>query len=72
MTLLAAAFGIKGRTVKEPADLDGALEEAMAEPGPFLLDVKVTPEENVFPMIPSGGAVNEMILEPPKPVTVGD
>ena len=70
--LLAAAFGIKGRTVKEPADLDGALEEAMAEPGPFLLDVKVTPEENVFPMIPSGGAVNEMILEPPKPVTVGD
>ena len=70
--LLGAAFGIKGRTVEKPGDLDGALEEAMAEPGPFLLDVKVTPEENVFPMIPSGGAVNEMILEPPKPVTVGD
>ncbi len=70
--LLGAAFGIKGRTVDKPGDLDGALEEAMAEPGPFLLDVKVTPEENVFPMIPSGGAVNEMILEPPKPVTVGD
>ena len=70
--LLGAAFGIKGRTVEKPLDLDAALEEAMAEPGPFLLDVKVTPEENVFPMIPSGGAVNEMILEPPKPVTVGD
>ena len=70
--LLGAAFGIKGRTVEKPGDLDGALEEAMAEPGPFLLDVKVTPEENVFPMIPSGGAVNEMILAPPKPVTVGD
>ncbi len=70
--LLGAAFGIKGRTVEKPGDLDGALEEAMAEPGPFLLDVKVTPEENVFPMIPSGGAVNEMILEPPKSVTVGD
>ena len=70
--LLGAAFGIKGRTVEKPGDLDAALEEAMAEPGPFLLDVKVTPEENVFPMIPSGGAVNEMILEPPKPVTVGD
>ena len=70
--LLGAAFGIKGRTVDKPGDLDGALEEAMAEPGPFLLDVKVSPEENVFPMIPSGGAVNEMILEPPKPVTVGD
>ena len=70
--LLGAAFGIKGRIVEKPGDLDDAFEQAMAEPGPFLLDVKVTPEENVFPMIPSGGAVNEMILEPPKPVTVGD
>ena len=34
--LLGAAFGIKGRTVEKPGDLDGALEEAMAEPGPFL------------------------------------
>ncbi len=70
--LLGAAFGIKSRTVDKPGDLDGALDEAMTEEGPFLLDVKVTPEENVFPMIPSGGAVNEMILEQPKSVTVGD
>ena len=70
--LLGAAFGIKSRTVDKPGDLDEALDEAMAEEGPFLLDVKVTPEENVFPMVPSGGAVNEMILEQPKPVTVGD
>ena len=70
--LLGAAFGIKSRMVDEPEDLDGALEEAMSEEGPFLLDVKVTPEENVFPMVPSGGAVNEMILEQPKPVTAGD
>ena len=70
--LLGAAFGIRGRAVSKPQDLDGALEEAMAETGPFLLDVKVTPEENVFPMIPSGGAVHEMILEPPKPMAVGD
>ena len=69
---LGAAFGIKSRMVDEPEDLDGALEEAMSEEGPFLLDVKVTPEENVFPMVPSGGAVNEMILEQPKPVTAGD
>ena len=70
--LLAGAFGIKGRTVERPAQLDEALKEAMEEPGPYLLDVKVSPEENVFPMIPSGGAVNEMILQPPKPVSVGD
>ncbi len=70
--LLAQAFGIKGRTVERPAQLDEALREAMAEPGPYLLNVKVSPEENVYPMIPSGGAVNEMILQPPTPVSVGD
>ena len=70
--LLAQAFGIKGRTVEHPAQLDEALKDAMAEPGPYLLNVKVSPEENVFPMIPSGGAVNEMILQPPTPVSVGD
>lgn len=68
--LLAAAFGIKGRSVDKPRDLDAALNEAVAEPGPYLLNVQVSPEENVFPMIPSGGAVNEMILQPPKPVAV--
>ena len=36
------------------------------------MNVKVTPEENVYPMVPAGGAVNEMILEPLKPVAVGD
>jgi acetolactate synthase-1/2/3 large subunit len=70
--LLAAAYGIKGRTIDKPGDLDTALQEALAEPGPYLLNVKVSPEENVYPMVPSGGAVNEMILQPPKPVAVGD
>jgi acetolactate synthase-1/2/3 large subunit len=70
--MLGAAFGIKGRTVDKPQDLPGALQEALNEPGPYLMNVKVTPEENVYPMVPAGGAVNEMILEPPKPVAVGD
>jgi acetolactate synthase-1/2/3 large subunit len=70
--LLAAAYGIKGRTIDKPGDLDTALRDALAEPGPYLLNVKVSPEENVYPMVPSGGAVNEMILQPPKPVAVGD
>jgi acetolactate synthase-1/2/3 large subunit len=30
----------------------------------------VTPFENVFPMVPAGGALNEMVLRPPQPVTV--
>jgi acetolactate synthase I/II/III large subunit len=70
--LLAASFGIKGRSVEKPSELDAALKEAIEEPGPYLLNVHVSPEENVYPMVPAGGAVNEMILQPPKPVAVGD
>ncbi|MCC6590288.1 MAG: biosynthetic-type acetolactate synthase large subunit [Bryobacterales bacterium] len=67
---LAGAYGFKGRTIESPADLTPALEEAVREPGPYLLNVKVSPYENVFPMVPAGGAINEMVLAPPKPVTV--
>lgn len=67
---LGAAFGMPGRTVKNPGDLRGALEEAVAYPGPYLLNVEVSPFENVFPMVPAGGAINEMVLGQPKPVSV--
>ena len=69
--LLGAAFGIPARTVDKPADLDGALKEAFFEAGPYLLNVKVAPEECVYPMVPAGGAVNEMILAPQPPAPVG-
>ena len=59
---LAGAYGIKGRVVKHPAELASALEDAVREPGPYLLDVRVSPDENVYPMVPSGGAINEMVL----------
>ena len=67
---LAAAYGFKGRTVEKPQDLARAIEEAVAEPGPYLLNVKVTPNENVYPMVPAGGAINEMVMGPPQPVAV--
>ena len=70
--LLAGAYGFKGRTVERPDELAAALQEAVDEPGPFLLNVKVTPFENVYPMVPAGGAINEMVLGPPQPVAVGD
>ncbi|MCL4782285.1 MAG: biosynthetic-type acetolactate synthase large subunit [Bryobacterales bacterium] len=69
---LGAAFGMPGRTVKSPADLRGALEDAVAEPGPYLLNVEVSPFENVYPMVPAGGAINEMVLSQPKPVGVSE
>jgi len=67
---LAAAYGFKGRTIDKPWELTPALEEAIKEPGPYLLNVKVTPLENVYPMVPAGGAINEMVLGPPQPVEV--
>ena len=65
---LAGAYGFKGRTVDKPHHLRAALEAAVAEPGPYLLNVQVTPCENVYPMVPAGGAINEMVLAPPQPV----
>ncbi len=65
---LAGAYGFKGRTVEKPQHLRAALEAAVAEPGPYLLNVQVTPFENVYPMVPAGGAINEMVLAPPQPV----
>jgi acetolactate synthase-1/2/3 large subunit len=69
-TKLAGAYGFKGRTIDKPWDLAPALEEAVREPGPYLLNVKVTPFECVYPMVPAGGAINEMVLGPPSPVAV--
>jgi acetolactate synthase-1/2/3 large subunit len=67
---LAGAYGFKGRTVSSVSEMPAALKAAVDEPGPFLLNVMVTPFENVFPMVPAGGALNEMVLRPPQPVAV--
>jgi acetolactate synthase-1/2/3 large subunit len=66
--MLAGAYGFKGRTIEKPQDLAPALEEAVNENGPYLLNVRVSPFENVYPMVPAGGAINEMVLGPPQPV----
>ena len=65
---LAGAYGFKGRTVQSPRELRSALESAVREPGPYLLNVRVTPFENVYPMVPAGGAINEMVLGAPQTV----
>ena len=67
---LAGAYGFKGRTIEKPSELAPALEEAVEEPGPYLLNVRVSPFENVYPMVPAGGAISEMVLGPPQPVAV--
>jgi acetolactate synthase-1/2/3 large subunit len=66
---LASAYGFKGRTIDKPWQLTEALQEAINDPGPYILNVIVTPDENVYPMVPAGGAIHEMVFAPETPVT---
>ncbi len=60
---LAEAYGHVGMKIENPSDVEGALREAFAlKDRTVFLDFITDPEENVYPMIPSGGAHNEMIL----------
>ncbi|MGI6023340.1 MAG: biosynthetic-type acetolactate synthase large subunit [Methanoculleus sp.] len=58
---IAEAYGVEGITVDEKDDVREALETALATDGPFVLDFRIEREENVFPMVPAGAAINEMI-----------
>ncbi len=59
---LAQAYGWKGIRVSDPAKLDDAIAEMLAYDGPVMFDCRVTKNANCFPMIPSGAAHTEMIL----------
>ena len=61
--LVAGAYSIKGRRVDERSSLKPAIKEMLNHKGAFLLEVKVAEEGNVFPMIPSGKSLNEIIFE---------
>ena len=61
---LAEAYGIKGIKVTDKTQVKTAITEAMEHDGPVLIDFIVEQEENVYPMIPSGMTVYDMIEEP--------
>ena len=64
---LAAAYGIPSVHFKRPADCQRKIEEALAyNDGPILIHAECVKYENVFPMIPAGAALEDMITEPPK------
>jgi acetolactate synthase-1/2/3 large subunit len=64
---LAEAFGAKGLTIRRPADVRKRLEEALAyNEGPVVVNAECIKTENVFPMIPAGAALEDMLIEPPK------
>ena len=59
---LAEAYGAKGVLIERPERLKKDLKKALAIPGPVVIDCHVSKEENVFPMVPAGGAIREMII----------
>ena len=58
---IAEAYGAVGIRVTEKKQVREALEEALAIPKPVVLDFHIEPEENVFPMVPAGASLNQMI-----------
>ena len=58
---LAEAYGWKGLRVSDPAKLEATLQEAFDYDGPAFVDVRVEPEECVFPMVAPGGSIDEML-----------
>ncbi|MFK7908853.1 MAG: biosynthetic-type acetolactate synthase large subunit [Chitinophagales bacterium] len=62
---ITKGFGIEAKQVSERENLSDALQEMLDSKDSFLLEVIVEKEENVFPMVPSGKAVHEVILEKP-------
>ncbi|MDX1566821.1 MAG: biosynthetic-type acetolactate synthase large subunit [Longimicrobiales bacterium] len=61
---LAAAYGIPGWVASTREELDEALDRARSESGPLVLDVRIQEEENVYPMVPTGASLGEMVLGP--------
>ena len=60
---IADGYGIRNELVKERKDLSKALDRMLKAKGPYLLDIYVKKEENVFPMVPSGATVDEIRIK---------
>jgi len=59
---LAQAFGAEGFLVEKTEDVVPVLTRAFSSPLPCIVDVRVEPEENVYPMVPAGASLTEMLL----------
>jgi acetolactate synthase-1/2/3 large subunit len=58
---LAEAFGATGMRCEDDADLEEMMGKALEIDGPVLVDVRVSPKENCYPMIPAGAAARDMV-----------
>ena len=57
---VAEAYGARGILVEHTDQVRDAIDDAIAHPGPVILDFHINPEENVFPMVPAGEAIHRM------------
>ncbi len=58
---LAESFGAGGLRCEDSADLEEMMVATLEHDGPALLDVRVSPRENCYPMIPAGNAARDMV-----------
>lgn len=63
---IADGYSIPARNVTCKSDVVPAIEQAMAEPGPYIINFVVEPEENVYPMVPPGAGINQILHQPRK------
>lgn len=61
---IAKGFGIDGHKVIVRDDLEKGINKMLEHEGPYLLEVMIEKEDNVFPMVPTGASVSDIILEP--------
>ncbi len=59
---LAESYGIKARRIRKKEEVEDALKEMVSYDGPYLLDAIIAKEENVYPMVPAGASLNNMLL----------
>jgi acetolactate synthase-1/2/3 large subunit len=57
-----ALYGIESACIERADQVDAAIQKMMAHDGPYLLEVRIPKEEDVYPMIPAGGTLKDMIL----------
>ena len=62
---LALAYRIHAETIEKAGELDSALDRAATWPGPVLLDLRIPADDEVYPMVPAGAALNEMWIKAP-------
>ncbi len=57
------AYGVKGVRIFKNEEVEGAIKEALASKGSFLIEAMISPDEKVFPMVPAGAGLDDIIVD---------